>query len=406
MAKVRVLIVDDIEETRENIKRLLLFEQEISVVGEAANGEEALQQAEKFRPDIVLMDINMPVLDGISATELISLRVPDSQIIIMSVQGEQEYLKKAMIAGAREYIIKPFSSDELIDAIRRVFEFGRKRKVQEKVTQVLTEAAKAPQIISVFSTKGGVGRTVLAANLAVALAKEQGKRVALVDLDLQFGDVAVMLNITPKKTLTELVQEINHLDADLMETYLVDHSSGIKVLPAPSRPEYAELIKGSHVEKFLRILKQYYDYIVVDTPPLFNETNLAALDLSDQIILPISLDLPTVKNVKLSLEVLGSLHIKGKVKMVLNRSAQDVGIKSQDVEKSLDFLISAHIPSDGRIVVTSVNKGVPFVVSHPGTKVAKAIEELAEMVRLNEGTQEKLTVEAQKKGLLVKLFNF
>lgn len=306
----------------------------MEVVAEAENGEIAIKLAEKLYPDIILMDINMPVLDGISATEKIALSVPSSGVIIMSVQGEQEYLKKAMMAGAREYMIKPFSSDELAQTVRRVYEFEKKRKLQLVSTEKGARVHKEPKIITIFSTKGGVGKTTIGTNLAVGIARETGARVALVDLDLQFGDVAVMLNVIPKRTITELIQEVSSLDANVLETFLVPHQSGIKILPAPTRPEYAELITASHIEKILDLLKTNYDYIIVDTPAFFHETNLTAIEMCDQILLIISMELPTIKNVKLGLEVLESLHMKGKIKLILNRSSNDIGIKHADVERS------------------------------------------------------------------------
>ncbi|MDA8235367.1 MAG: response regulator [Clostridia bacterium] len=403
MSKIKVLIVDDIAETRENVKRLMYFEEDMEVVGEAGNGEEAVTLAEKLRPDIILMDINMPVMDGITSTEQISLKLPRAGIIIMSVQGEQEYLKKAMMAGAREYMVKPFSSDELAETIRKVFDFEARRIDKLVPAERKAEIRQEPQVITVFSTKGGVGKTTIATNLAVSLVRETGRKVALIDLDLQFGDVAVMLNVMPKRTLTELVQEIGQLDGELLGSYLVPHPSGVKILPAPTRPEYAELITATQVEKILGLLKQNYDYIIVDTPPVFNDTNLVALDASDQILLILALDLPTIKNIKLSLEVLESLHQRGKVRIILNRSSNDFGIKYEDVERSLGFLVAAHVPSDGRVVVASVNKGVPFAISHPGSPVTLSIKELTKMVITGDGTQEQLKIK-EKKGLLKRLF--
>ncbi|MHB8171478.1 MAG: response regulator [Thermincolia bacterium] len=403
MAKIKVLIVDDVAETSDNVKRLLYFEEDMEVVGEAGNGEEAVSQAEKLRPDIVLMDINMPVMDGITATELISLKLPRAGIIIMSVQGEQEYLKKAMMAGAREYMVKPFSSDELADTIRKVYDFEARRVNKLVPGEAKVVVRQEHQVITVFSTKGGVGKSTIATNLAVSLVKETGRKVVLVDLDLQFGDVAVMLNVIPKRTLTELAQEIGQLDGELLDSYLAPHPSGVKILPAPTRPEYAELVTASHVEKILGVLKQNYDYVIVDTPPLFNDANLAALDISDQILLILALDLPTIKNIKLSLEVLESLHYRGKVRIVLNRSSNDFGIKYEDVERSLGFLVAAHVPSDGRVVVASVNKGVPFVISHPGSPVTLSLKELTKMVITEGGTQDQLK-NREKKGLLKRIF--
>ncbi|GAB4260005.1 response regulator [Thermincola ferriacetica] len=399
---IKVLIADDVAETRENIKRLLQFEKEITVVGEAVDGEDVIRQTGKLNPDIILMDINMPELDGIKATEAISLKYPKTSIIIISVQGEVEYVRRAMAAGAREYMVKPFTSDELAGTIKNVYDFEMKRKIQAADPLKLMDN-KDPQIITVFSTKGGVGKTTIVTNLAVSLFHETRKKVVIVDLDLQFGDVAVMMNVIPKRTITELIQDIGSLDAEILESYLVPHSSGVRVLPAPTRPEYAELITAAHVEKILNTLKQKYDYIIVDTPPFFHETTLTALDICQQILLIVSLDLPTIKNVKLGLEVLESLHHKGKVKLILNRSSNEIGIKCSDMERSLGMKVAAHIPSDGRVVVGAVNKGVPFVISQPGAKISQSVKELAQMIikRSDTGLE---TGDESKKGLLSRLF--
>lgn len=401
---IKILIADDLTETRENIKRLLYFEKDMMVVGEAADGEEAIRETEKLNPDILLMDINMPVMDGITATERISLKYPKTAIIIVSVQGEQEYLKKAMVAGAREYMVKPFSSDELVNTIRRVYDFEQKRRIQLAEPAVVKQLQSDPQIVAVFSTKGGVGKTTIATNLAISLAESTRKRVVIVDLDLQFGDVAIMLNVIPKRTITELIQDLNQMDADLLESYLVTHPTGVKVLPCPTRPEYAELITGSHIEKILGILKQNYDYIVIDTAPFFHETILTALDLSHQILLIVSLDLPTIKNVKLGLEVLDSLHLKGKARLVLNRSSDDIGIKFEDMEENLGLKVKAHIPSDGRTVVSSVNKGNPFVISNPNTKISASIKELAGIIMPGEQALPVVSKSVGKKGIFGRLF--
>lgn len=375
--EIRVLIVDDVPETCENIRCLLHFDPGIEVVGEARDGEEAVEKAEKLRPDVILMDINMPVLDGIAATEAISCRAPGSSIIIMSVQDEQEYLRQAMVAGAREYIIKPFTSDQLTSAVYRVYELEQKRRFHVQNFISSEEDRPRGQVISVFSTKGGVGKTTLAVNLGVCLAQDFGFSVAIVDLDLQFGDVAVLLNLTPRQTISDLAADFNQLDEELLEASLMRHSSGLCVLAAPLRPEYAELVSSHLVEKVIKLLSNRYDYILVDTPGLFTDPSMVALDYAHQILMVLSLDLPTLKNVKLGLGVLDSLHHKDKVKVVLNRSNLELGIGPGDVEKVLGLSLFAQIPSDGRIVVGAVNKGRPFITSHPQSRVAESLRHLA-----------------------------
>jgi pilus assembly protein CpaE len=406
MDKIKVLIVDDIAETRENINRLLKLEEDIQVVGEAANGEQAIKKTEQLLPHVILMDINMPIMDGIAATEKISLNYPNVSVVIISVQGEAEYLKKAMMAGAREYLVKPFSADELVNTIKRTFDLEQKRMGKMEVTKKIFGKSKEtkPQVITIFGTKGGVGKTTLAVNVAAQIAKKTRKKVVLVDLDLQFGDVSVFLNVSPKKSIAELVQERGQFNIDLVESYLIPHISGVKILPAPMRPEYSELVTPANILEILTILRQNYDYVLIDTPPFFLETNLSALDMSNQVLLIMTMDLPTVKNMKLSLELLDSLHHKGKTKLILNRASEDLGISSADVENALDFLITHQIPSDGKLVVTSVNKGIPFVLSNTNAKVSKAVDQLANLVIEDKGYQKELQESRQKRKLFGKLF--
>lgn len=397
MDKIKVVIVDDTEETRNNVKTLLSFEKRIEIIGEAENGEEAIFIVKESKPDIVLMDINMPVMDGIRATEEININVPETAVIIMSVQGENEYMRKAMTAGAKNFLNKPFSSDDLITTILKTYDIESQRRQRSNITKVKEEVKS--KIITVFSTKGGVGKTTLASNLSVSIARATKKRVALVDLDLQFGDVAIMLNASVKNTISDLIKEINQLDSDVMEDYMVTHFSGVRVLPAPIKPEYAEYITASHVEKILNTLKDHYHYIIVDTSASFHETVLQALDMSDKILMLSTLDLPTIKNVKSGLDVMETLHYpKEKVNIVLNKASEQFGIKYKDFENTLKHQIWAFIPEDSQTVITSANKGFPFVMTRTETKVAKAVLNIT-----NDLVSEKEAAEKEK-STVKKLF--
>src|SRR6202140_5313380 len=189
---IKVLIVDDIASTPDNLQKLLSFEPDIQVVGTAMNGKEGIEQAQKLAPDIVLMDVNMPIMDGIQATEQLAQEVSGSPVIIMSVQGERDYLRRAMQSGAREFLIKPFSGDELIASIRRVYQLEQKKEsFLAKTTGATEKAPAAPaggeakqrgergQVIFFYSGKGGVGKSLIAANLAVSMATQTKGKVAL-----------------------------------------------------------------------------------------------------------------------------------------------------------------------------------------------------------------------------------
>lgn len=363
---ISILVVDDSPVTRENVTRLCQFDPELQVVGEAANGKEALLQARRLQPDVILMDINMPEVDGIAATESISRENLGTSIIMMSVQGEQEYLRQAMLAGAREYLTKPFSGDELANTIKRVYHKRFK--------------PTAGQIFTVFSAKGGVGKTTLATNLAALLAAE-GEKVALVDLDLQFGDAALMLDLLPKRTIADLVVE-QELTPEVVEDYLLTHGSGVQLLAAPSRPEQAELVSSQQVTTILQALQKSFEYIVVDTAPFFHSTVLAALDLADRIILLTALDLPTFKNSRLSLETMRTLKYPlEKIVIVVNRYATDIGISVTELEAGLGCQVQGRLPSDGRVVVDAINKGQPFVLTEPKAPVTQGVRSLTQLLK-------------------------
>ncbi|HEU5288093.1 MAG TPA: response regulator, partial [Candidatus Limnocylindria bacterium] len=393
----RILIVDDIADTRENLAKLIGFEPDMEVAGAAAGGQEAVNLAKKERPHVILMDINMPDMDGITATEIISNTVPESPIIMMSVQGEQDYLRRSMLAGAREFLVKPFSADELINSIRHVHELEKVRRaryapVQQQGGGGQGTAAPVPRetgkIITFFSPKGGVGRTTIATNLAVALHQMTGKPVVLVDGSLPFGDIAVILNMSPKaKTLADLIGSFEQADADVVESILVQHSTGIKVMLAPPTPESTELITGANMKHILEILRERYAYVVVDTWPSFQEQVITMLDVADVILTLMTLEITSLKNVRVFMEIAEKLgYDENKVQLVANRNDSSGGIKASDVEASLGRKIPHTIVSDGRTLVLAVNRGVPFVTSNRDSQVSKDIFALA--AKLSAGANE------------------
>ncbi|HEY8656466.1 MAG TPA: response regulator [Candidatus Limnocylindria bacterium] len=385
---IRILVVDDIAETRENLAKLIGFETDMVVAGSADGGQQAVELAKRLRPDVILMDINMPGMDGITATEIIANTVPGSPIIMMSVQNEQDYLRRSMLAGAREFLVKPFSADELVNAIRHVHEIEKvKRARYEQAAPIPQVAAPPPaagssvrgKIITFFSPKGGVGRTTISTNLAVALHQLTGQSVCLVDGSLPFGDIAVILNMSPKaKTIADLVGAFDQVDAEVMESVLVSHSTGIKVLLAPPTPEAKELITGANMKKVLETLRESYAYVVVDTWPSFEEQVLTMLDVADVILTLMTLEITSLKNVRVFMEIVEKLgYDETKVQLVANRNDSSGGIKVSDVEGSLGRKMPHTIVSDGRALVLAVNRGVPFVISHRDSQVAKDIFTLA-----------------------------
>jgi len=360
--QIRIVIVDDIAETREHLTKLLSFEPDIEVVGAAASGEEAIEVTAKLQPDILLMDINMPGMDGIATTERVSATFPATSIIMMSVQGEADYLRRSMLAGAREFLVKPFSSDELTASIRQVHIREKQKRGRMVVAANAGAAASDPdkkpgKIVTLFAPKGGVGRTTLAVNLAVAMAGEQRQTVTLVDGSFQFGDVGVLLNLNPKnKSIIDVVADPGSTDEDLVDTSLINHSTGIKVLLAPPSPEMAELITVDQIRRMMGRLRDTNDFTVVDLWPHFNDVSLALLDMSDVILTVLTLEITNIKNIRLFLEVAGQLKIDHQV------------------------------VSDGRTVVYALNRGVPFVWSNSQAPVSEDILKISRALVSGEGS--------------------
>ena len=396
--QIRVLIVDDIPETRDHLTKLLGFETDIEVVGSAASGREAIEMAVKLTPDVVLMDINMPDMDGIATTERLAAEAPSSAVVMMSVQGEADYLRRSMLAGAREFLVKPFSSDELAATIRQV-----NTREREKISRIALQPAGHQQarrpcrtsdsdargsgepgrIVAVFGPKGGVGRTTVAVNLAVAAATELGQHTCLVDASFQFGDVGVLLNLNPKnKSIADLIPELDSGEApESLDTFLINHSSGIRVLLAPPSPETAELITPPGIKRMLEVLRATHDLVVVDCMSTFNDTTLSILDLADTVLTMLSLEITSIKNIRLFLEVAEQLgYGTDKVRLVLNRADSSLGIRVADVEHSIGRRVDHTIVSDGRSVVYALNRGVPFFLSNREAQVSQDILRLASAV--------------------------
>jgi pilus assembly protein CpaE len=379
---IRILIVDDIPSTRDNLQKLLGFEDDIEVCGTAGDGKEAIEQAHKLHPDIVLMDVNMPTMDGIQATELLAQELPASPVIIMSVQGERDYLRRAMQAGAREFLIKPFSHDELVAAVRRVYQLEQKKTVAAPAP-VAPAAPAGPtgpplgEVFLVISGKGGVGKTVVASNLAVALASETGSRVALVDLDLQFGDVGVMFNVDHPRTITDLVETVDAADAESINTVLADGPAGIRILLSPLSPELADLVTTDHVRTVMRELRKMFDYIVVDGSSHLAESTLEVIEMASKIVLVTSLTIPSIKTAKLSLKVLDSLDVDADdILLVVNRVDSHGDFNREAIESNLRTKVAVQIPHDPQAVGVSVTRGVPFVQLQPEAEISRSLREL------------------------------
>lgn len=384
MRKIKVILADDNKNTRSSIRKLLELDDDIDIVAEAANGREVLEKVEIMEPDIVIMDVRMPELDGFEAAQNISLHYPNVSVIMISVNDEPQNFKRAMMAGAKEYLVKPLSPEELNSTVKQVAELNRKRvagwKPQPEDSRSYT-SGKPNRLVTVFSPKGGVGKSIVCANLAAAMAQRYEKQIGLIDLDIQFGDIGILMDLNPRKTISELMQEGDSFNRELLEDYLYERN-GVNILAAPNKPELAELVTPHGVEEILKLCRDIYTYTFVDTPSFMNDITLSALEMSDLILLLISLDLSTIKNVKKGINILHSLQLLSKTRLVLNHSSGVSGIEARDVEKVLDMKVQAEIPNDGKVVITSVNQGIPFVKMNPKAAVSKGIMNILKLLEV------------------------
>lgn len=380
--KIKVLIVDDIEDTTTQVTRLLSFESDVEVVGTASTSADAVQAAERQHPDIVLMDINMPDVDGIATTEELARKVPSAAVIMMSVQAEGDYVRRSMFAGARGYLVKPFTSEELLESIRGV----QARRTDTKASLVAVgpgadqgEHSQAGRVIAVYSPKGGVGSTTLAVNLAIAIA-EMKKNVVLLDADLQFGDVGVLLNLDPTQvSLADIAADLGPDSGESVEGALLRHRSELNVLLAPARPDAAELIGPEQIRTVLGLLAKNHEVVVVDCATYLNDTTLAVLDAADQIISPMSLDITTLRSMRVFIDVADQLgYPHEKLLLLLNRADSNHGIRVEDVERSLGRRVEHMVVSDGRAAVHALNTGVPFVEGNRRARVSEDVVALAQ----------------------------
>ena len=341
---------------------------DVEVVGFSENVADAFAPLAGGHLQVVLhgtRDAHLPV------HEIASIREHTQAPIILLASGESsQLLNEALETDVADVLLLPQLADNVVFAVRKAAHTGRRLEAEGGV-------GKRGRILTVFSPKGGTGKTVTATNLACAFAKYEKKRTLLIDLDLQFGDAAIMLGLEPEKTIYDLVVAPGELDSEKLAGYTTRHASGVDVLPAPLRPEDAELVTEPKVNRLLEVARGSYDLIVVDTSPFFHGPMLATLDRTDELLVLCGLDVPTLKNVKLAQHTLDLLSFPAsRVRFILNRSNSKVGMKRSEVESALGVKIAFEMPSD-RAVPLAVNRGTPAVLAEAGCDFSRAVRSIA-----------------------------
>ncbi|HEU4964814.1 MAG TPA: response regulator [Bacilli bacterium] len=399
---IKILLADDCADTRSSMRKLIELESSFEVIGEAENGAQALEKAVKLQPDVVLMDVNMPVMNGIEATEKITLQCPKTAVVMCSVQGERDYLRQAMASGAKDYLTKPIDTDQLLDAVQKVCDLEKKRQQKAKHDYLEDNLTVKSQTVALISSKGGVGKSTISVNLGAAAAR-LGKSVCIVDLDLQFGDIALLLSLSNvRRNIYTLTQENNVIDSEVIKPYLLEHESGVKILAAPIRPEEGEYIGIDAAVEILATLSEMFELVIVDTAPVTNDLFFAILEQADLVGVVSTPSLPILKNNHNLLQLLDSLHVdKEKIKILLNRSYSKTGVRQRDVIEVLKQDLFWEMANDFSFVDSSVNEGVPFAYVDPEHRLSRQIESLCTLLT---GESKRRTEKGKGKKRLFKLF--
>src|SRR5215204_690333 len=363
--KVRVLMTGSCEGLAE-LKDALERHLEVELVAWSEHAADAASVLAGGHLGVVLHGTRSSALPQ---SELAQIREHTRAPVILLASGESSaLLEDALEADVADVLLLPQMTENVIFAIRKASHSGRKAGGGH---------GRRGRVVTVFSPKGGTGKTVTATNLASSFAKHEGKKALLLDLDLQFGDAAIMLGIEPEKTIYDLVVAPGELDSEKLAGYTTRHTSGLDILPAPLRPEDAELVTEAKLARLLEVARESFDVIVVDTSPFFHGPMLATLDRTDELLLLCGLDVPTLKNLRLALQTLDLLSFpKQRVRIVLNRSNSKVGMKPNEVEGALGMKVRFEVPSD-RAVPLAVNRGNPVVLAEESADVSKAIKQMA-----------------------------
>ena len=400
MNMIKVLVAGVRQEEKNSIIDALANVEYINTTDGAENTEQVIEILEQKHVDVVLVDAYISG-NGYKLTEAIVEMFPGIAVIIIERELKEDTMRAALFSGAKDVLIHPFTPSKLVDSIYRSCQSERKKRLAQREKPFNQRKGNHGNLITVFGTKGGIGKTFISTNLAVALAQNNSGRVALVDLDLDFGNAALALNIIPQFTIADVVNEVANLDQDMMESYLIPHSSGIRLLAANAEPQMTEFVSAEHVAMILSLLQSAFDYVVVDMPARFYDPVEPALQNADILMLATTPEVVTLRNIKSCLNALAALkYPANKIKIILNKVDTRSDIKLKDVEATLNTKIYASLQADYRLVASSMNQGIPVVTMAPRSKISRGFNDLVSKIsttkeawKVNEGKAEKFDEE-------------
>lgn len=376
VTRPHILVVDD-DPTIGKLLELVLDDTGFDVIV-AVNGEEGFARARAQTPDLAILDVMLPGMDGYMLCRKLRENAPTQlmPILMLTAQAETRDKLAGFNAGADDYLTKPFEPKELVYRVKALLARSH------ALAPIDPKLARRGLVWAVFGAKGGVGKTTVAVNLAVALAKHHETRVALMDADFSFGDVGAHLNLSPARTILDLAPRVDDMDDALLAKVMMRHESNVRVLLGPYRPEDAERIAPDALKKILTQLTETFDYVIADCASNYDERTLTLLENADQILMVCTPEMGPVKNTSTFIALAQQLEIPlHKIQIVLNRANSDVGIAAPEIERALQKTIPMRLMSGGRPVVLSVNRGTPIVMEQPQHPFSQQILRIAELLQ-------------------------
>lgn len=371
MEKIKVMLIGVNGSKLFELKNLLRHE-DVAIMGYTKLEDAALEKVFSLNPNVVIMQCGSEYDSAIMLAEKVYVELPGCSVIFLCDGTDNTIVERAMQAGVRRVLQMPIDGDTLVENIKTEFSIEKMRLQKSKHVANVSMQSK---VITVFGAKGGIGKTTTAVNVAVVLA-QMGKKVAVIDADLQFGDVNVYFDIETKNTIAELSQGQDTSDIDAIRRFTVLHHSGVSILCAPNSPEYAEYVSPKNIETIINTMRPYYDYVIVDTPPLLNDISLTAIENSNLVLQITGIDISTVRNTKTSLTILGSLQQTDKIAIIVNKVTSSI-ITVKNIQKILEMPIKGQVPFDYKTALESQNKGIPVVLDAPRSPMAKELVKLA-----------------------------
>lgn len=373
MEKIKVMIIGNNENRIYEIKSLLVS-QKIAFIGFSKLDNSVLDKSMSLKPNVIIIQCDDDYPEVIDLAEKFYMKMPGCAVIFLCDHFDMNMMEKVMLAGVRKVLQFPIDAKTLTEHIELAYHVEKSRMENADTSGMNMQS----RVVAVFGAKGGIGKTTITVNLAVALAK-MGKKVAIIDADLQFGDVNVYFDIDPKDTIAELSQGKDYGDIDAIRRMMALHFSGVSIVCAPKSPEYAEYVTPGNVETMINTMRPYYDYILIDTTPAFNDVTMVAIENANLVLLVTVPDISTLRNTKISLNILESLQQKEKTEIVVNRLTKGL-ISLKDIQRVLGVPGKNTIAFDFKTAVTSHNKGIPILLDSPKSEIGRDLFKLGKNV--------------------------